>query len=100
MPIGTWQYIDEEASIRHIGPPAQDFHALFAVGDQPTSIGTVDADGVALAAIQGLHLLLREKDAEVETQGNEISNLKNALRVLTREIDALKASLAAKASSR
>jgi hypothetical protein len=33
---------------------AQDFHAAFQVGDDDKHIATVDADGVALAAIQGL----------------------------------------------
>jgi hypothetical protein len=32
---------------------AQDFHALFGVGDDDVHIGTTDAQGVALAAIQG-----------------------------------------------
>jgi len=37
-----------------MGPTAQDFYTAFGLGDGDTSIGTVDADGVALAAIQGL----------------------------------------------
>jgi hypothetical protein len=31
----------------------------------PTGIGTVDADGVALAAIQGLHQMMRDKNREI-----------------------------------
>jgi len=34
---------------------AQDFHAAFQVGPGSAGIATVDADGVALAAIQGLN---------------------------------------------
>ena len=43
----------EEATVRHIGPMARDF-AAFPIGDDERHIHAVDAQGVALAAIQGL----------------------------------------------
>jgi hypothetical protein len=55
LPVQTWNYRAEDANVRHIGPTAQDFYAAFNVGRDDKSIGTVDADGVALAAIQGLN---------------------------------------------
>ncbi|OAN42826.1 hypothetical protein A6A03_03670 [Chloroflexus islandicus] len=60
LPIHTWNYIAEQATIRHIGPTVQDFYAAFGVGADDTHIATVDADGVALAAIQGLHQVAQE----------------------------------------
>jgi hypothetical protein len=54
LPVQTWNYKTQDVSIRHIGPMAQDFYAAFGVGEDDTHITTVDADGVALAAIQGL----------------------------------------------
>ncbi len=45
---------------------AQDFSAAFGVGEKETMITTIDADGVALAAIQGLHEIVKEKDAEID----------------------------------
>ena len=36
-------------------PYAQDFNAAFHVGESDRTISTVDADGIALAAIQGLN---------------------------------------------
>lgn len=54
VPIATWSYKAQDPSIRHIGPMAQDFHAAFGVGEDERRIATVDADGVALAAIQAL----------------------------------------------
>ncbi|MGH2724648.1 MAG: tail fiber domain-containing protein, partial [Actinomycetota bacterium] len=62
LPITTWRYISQDGSIRHIGPTAQDFHATFGVGEDDRHITAVDADGVALAAIQGLNEKL---DAEI-----------------------------------
>ena len=35
------------------------------MGEDARYIGTVDADGVALAAIQGLHQVVQEKDARI-----------------------------------
>lgn len=54
MPIREWSYISQDPAIRHVGPTAQDFHAAFALGEDPRGITTIDADGVALRAIQAL----------------------------------------------
>lgn len=69
MPIQTWRYRHEENGPRHIGPTAQDFHAAFGLGADDRHIATVDADGVALAAIQELarqNAELREELAAVK----------------------------------
>jgi hypothetical protein len=55
LPIRQWRFKSESEAVRHIGPMAQDFRAAFGLGKNPTAIATVDADGVALAAIQGLN---------------------------------------------
>jgi len=54
IPIQTWNYKTQDPSVRHIGPTAQDFREAFGLGDSGLGITTVDADGVALAAIQAL----------------------------------------------
>lgn len=54
MPVRTWSYRDEDSTVRHIGPTAQDFRAAFALGQTDRAIATVDADGVSLAAIKAL----------------------------------------------
>ncbi len=53
LPLAEWSYRDDPTHRRYIGPVAQDFHAAFGLGDD-TTISTLDADGVALAAIQAL----------------------------------------------
>jgi hypothetical protein len=65
LPISTWSYVGQDPSVTHIGPMAQDFHAAFGVGEDDRYISTVDADGVALAAIQALYRLVQEKDAQI-----------------------------------
>lgn len=54
LPISTWNY-KEMHDGRHMGPMAQDFYAAFHLGGSEKTITTVDPDGVALAAIQGLN---------------------------------------------
>ncbi|RME44904.1 MAG: hypothetical protein D6791_12080 [Chloroflexi bacterium] len=82
IPIQTWNYKAQAPSIRHIGPVAQDFYAAFGVGEDERHISTVDADGVALAAIQGLYQMLQAKDAEIAAQQEQIAALEARLAAL------------------
>ena len=96
MPMNTWQYKTQDAKFRHMGPMAQDFYAAFQLGESDTRIDTVDTDGVALAAIQGLNTLLIEKDEQIATLRGEKNREISALRAeKDREITALNAKLAA-----
>lgn len=79
MPIAKWNYIAEGRQVRHLGPTSQDFRAAFGLGPNDKTIATVDADGVALAAIQGLHQLIEEKDRKVERLTAEIEGQRLAL---------------------
>ncbi|MBN2380131.1 tail fiber domain-containing protein [candidate division WOR-3 bacterium] len=65
LPITSWRYKGEDASVKHLGPVAQDFHATFDLGSSGTSITPTDLDGVALAAIQALVVELEEADARI-----------------------------------
>ncbi|MBK8321687.1 MAG: tail fiber domain-containing protein [Betaproteobacteria bacterium] len=79
LPIRSWRYKTQDASVRHIGPTAQDFHAAFAVGESNRMITSVDADGVALAAIQGLHQLLADRDRRIDALEGELAAIKRKL---------------------
>jgi hypothetical protein len=72
LPLQTWAYTND-ASRRHLGPVAQDFHAAFGLnGDDDKHIATVDADGVALAAIQGLNQKLEARSRELEAENTAL----------------------------
>lgn len=73
LPLSTWSYIAQGGAIRHMGPMAQDFAAAFGLGESDTHISTVDADGVALAAIQGLNAKLERENAELKTAQSQLS---------------------------
>jgi hypothetical protein len=66
VPIYTWNAIGADPAVQHMGPMAQDFHAAFALGEDERHIATIDLDGVALAAIQGLYQLSEERAARIE----------------------------------
>jgi hypothetical protein len=72
LPISTWHYTNDPA-VTHLGPVAQDFKAAFNVGSDDKHIATVDADGVALAAIQALCESLKQKDLEIATLRQELA---------------------------
>jgi hypothetical protein len=78
MPITSWSYRSEPGVI-HIGPTAQDFHAAFGLGSDDQTIGTVDADGVALAAIQGLDQQDQVLDQQDQALRAEIASLRQEL---------------------
>ena len=86
IPISTWNYKTQDVSIRHIGPMAQDLYAAFAVGEDNTHISTIDADGVSLAAIQGLYQMAQDKDAQIASQQKQINALETRLAMLEQQV--------------
>jgi hypothetical protein len=82
IPIQSWQYTNDSHA-RHLGPVAQDFHGAFGLGSDDKHIATVDADGVALAAIQGLNQKMEEqvkhKDAEIQELKARLTKLEQLL---------------------
>ncbi len=85
LPVTVWNYKHDDDGIRHIGPMAEDFYAAFNVGTDAHHIAPSDKAGVALAAIQGLNQVVREKDAEIEALRMRLEKLEEALVLLTEE---------------
>jgi hypothetical protein len=88
LPIATWNYKTEDPSIRHMGPMAEDF-SVFGLGQDNQHIGTVDADGVSLAAIQGLYQLSQEQAARIcqlEEQNAALEGRLAALEALVAQL--------------
>ncbi len=65
LPIATWNYKSQEATVRHIGPMAQDF-ARLRVGEDNNYIDEMDANGVALAALQGLDQIVSQQNTRIK----------------------------------
>jgi hypothetical protein len=76
LPVTTWQYRDEQdRTVRHIGPMAQDWHAAFGFSQDNTTINMSDFDGVNLAAIQALEARTAELQAQVAERDGRIESL-------------------------
>jgi hypothetical protein len=73
VPVQSWHYQWESANATpHLGPVAQDFKAAFYPGRDDQSITTLEFDGVALAAIQGLNQKLEARSQESEARSQLI----------------------------
>jgi len=79
LPISTWTYLKEPASVRHLGPMAQDFRATFGLGDDDRTYYAVDAQGVALAAIKALNEQLSAQEARIVKLERENKSLSRRL---------------------
>jgi hypothetical protein len=82
IPIQQWNYNwEKDSAVPNIGPMAQDFKHAFYPGRDDKGISTLEFDGVELAAIQGLNLKLREKDAEIQALQRRLERLERALSI-------------------
>jgi hypothetical protein len=104
LPVTTWQYRAEDASVRHIGPMAQDWHAAFGFSVDETTINMSDLDGVNLAAVQALerrtaHLQaqLAERDVRIQTLEERLAERDARTRALEERMTKMEALLAAQA---
>lgn len=62
LSICSWELDADSDDSRHVGPMAGEFANQFDLGGEG-SIATVDADGIAFAAIQGLSERLDQREA-------------------------------------
>ena len=82
LPVMTWNYKTDDALVRHMGPMAQDFYATFGLGADAEHLAPLDANGVALAAIQALY-------EQSQAQAERIATLEQMNAELVQRLDAL-----------
>jgi hypothetical protein len=87
--VYTWNYKSQDSKIRHIGPTAQDFFKTFGLGENNTTINTVDIDGINMAAIKAL----AEKTRLLEKQSLELDNALEQIKQLKAEKELFKKEL-------
>jgi Chaperone of endosialidase len=75
LPITTWKYKNQDETIRHIGPMAQDFATTFNCGESDRFINAVDANGVALAAIQALYQKMQQQESQIKELQTQLLQL-------------------------
>ncbi len=80
LPLSRWNYKTDPSSVQHIGPMAQDFAAAFGLnGLDNTHINTLDAQGIALVAIQGLNAKLEAENTALKTRLDALEARLNTL---------------------
>jgi hypothetical protein len=99
MPITKWNYRQSDASIKYIGPVAQDFYAAFHLGGTDSlGINSINIDGVNMAAVQALEKRtaeLREKTAELHAKTIELETVKSRVTELEARLTRLEEMLTA-----
>jgi hypothetical protein len=89
LPVSTWIYTDQpDATVRHMGPMAQDWHRAFGFSADSLTINSADFDGVNLAGVQAL-------TARTDALREENARLADALRGVREENAALRRSVEA-----
>jgi len=87
LPLQIWNYKTQPTNVWHLGPTSQDFSAAFGLGEDAKHITSIDADGVALAAIQGLHEMLLEKNAEIQQLKTSLAALQEQISAVSKKMD-------------
>jgi hypothetical protein len=75
LPVSEWDYKTEGPTVKHIGPVAQDFYSVFGLGNNNTSISTIDPAGVALLGIQALSKQLQNIQGSINGNVNTSGTL-------------------------
>lgn len=98
VPVTSWNYRTQDASIRHMGPMAQDFRAAFGLGESELMINSVDIDGVNMAATQAVAARTDVLRGQVQTLTAENAALRSRVDDLESRLQRLEA-LAAQAAA-
>jgi trimeric autotransporter adhesin len=94
LPISTWRYLaEEDRSVRHIGPMAQDWHRAFGFSSDSLHINSGDFAGVNLAGIQALDRRDRRQQQEIDVLRDESAQLRLENEGLRTEMTALRQQL-------
>ena len=85
LPLSSWNGKGVDPRDRHLGPMAQDFYSAFGLGLDDTRISSGDLSGVALAAIQGLHQVVQDKEVRIALLEKTVADLKRIVEALVRK---------------
>ncbi|MEM9597597.1 MAG: tail fiber domain-containing protein [Acidobacteriota bacterium] len=88
LPVASWRFKEDPLGAIHLGPMAQDFFQAFGTGSSPVHLSPLDVGSVALAAIQGLHAKVEDKQGEVDALSARVEALEALVLKLTGELEA------------
>lgn len=76
LPVTEWNYRREADTVKHVGPTAQDFHALFALGGDDKGISPLDLASLSLLAIRALEEAGRLQADRIGVLEREVAELR------------------------
>jgi hypothetical protein len=91
LPMTQWNYKSDVNKAKHIGPIAQDFYAIFGLGDDEKHVSTIDPAGVALAGIKALNEKIQDQQKQIDelmAELKQIAELRAEIKALKRHISA------------
>ncbi len=87
LPVLTWFYKNDHDEGRHMGPVAEDFAALFGLGNDHRYIAGVDESGVAFAAIQGLNQKVESQNTTLRKENADLRSRLDDLQVRLSKLE-------------
>jgi trimeric autotransporter adhesin len=84
IPMMTWSY--KGVNRKHLSPMAQDFWNAFGLGVDDKQITSSDVSGVALVAIQGLHAIVNDRNAQITTLKKENDQMRRDLARIKKKL--------------
>ncbi len=75
MPLYSYNFKNADPSIRSLGPMAQDFYAAFGLGQDNKMVASINLEGVALSAIQGLYAEVQADREQLKSKEAHIAEL-------------------------
>ena len=85
MPVLEYNMKGADPSVRRVGPVSQDFYAAFELGDDDRGINAMDAIGVTMASVQGLHEMVRTQQEEIAALRSRLCELEETNKALTTQ---------------
>lgn len=93
IPVQTWNYVWDAEGIRHMGPMAQDVFAAFGLGVDEAHLAPLDANGIAMAAIQALTDRTESQARENDALRSDVEALKTQNADLEARVERLETAL-------
>ena len=76
LEITRWNYKEDEDSITHIGPVAEDFYQAFGLGHSDKKLSSIDPPGVALVGVKALLEKVKVQEQQIAKLQQEFDALK------------------------
>lgn len=93
LEITKWRYKDDPDGYQHIGPTAQDFHAVFNVGIDDKSIAPLDVASVAVAGVKELNSIVTDQKVQLAQKDAELAVMQERMAELEDKVERLLMSL-------